>query len=379
MDRRSVLMQAAVLGSRPRAASPLPGQRMVSRSAGQQKAAAPSIPPMGGVRCDQAVFTSIRSPMGEGYRLVAASPGLQPEEKAEITRRSPSHGSLCDESQGSTGLLSYRLASGRQVVACCTPAGQEHTGRGGCRVYTHLAILTQDDYLAFYSNPILVHAALALVIERTGPCLSPPSRLDPMFLAPVREPAAFPRPCVQTTWLWAMVSQLLTDNRTTILTGLADWRTWLGWLWFMLPRDMRASVDVSVGLKYAPARGMRLVLMPDQSAPGRSLPTGKDVVLHDALCPPPELLPVCEPWLKLLHRWWQEHRYAELVRLTSDMGVPADPVALSRLAALCEDLDRARTGDSAAREALVRRYAHFTAQVSGESQLAEQILAACAE
>jgi len=122
---------------------------------------------------------------------------------------------------------------------------------------------------------------------------------------------------------------------------------------------------------------MRLVVMPDQSAPGRALPIGKDVVLHDALCPPPEPLPVCEPWLRLLHRWWQEHRYAELVRLTSDIGAPADPVALSRLAALCEDLDRARTGDSAVREALVRRYTHFAAQVSGENHLAEQILAAC--
>ena len=45
--------------------------------------------------CDQAIFTSIRGPMGEGYRIVAASRGLRPEEKQAITRLSPSHEALC--------------------------------------------------------------------------------------------------------------------------------------------------------------------------------------------------------------------------------------------------------------------------------------------
>ena len=45
--------------------------------------------------CDQAIFTSIRTPMGEGYRIIAASRGLRPHEKQAITRSSPSHDSLC--------------------------------------------------------------------------------------------------------------------------------------------------------------------------------------------------------------------------------------------------------------------------------------------
>ena len=45
--------------------------------------------------CDQAIFTSIRTPMGEGYRVIAASRGVRPNEKQSITRNSPSHDSLC--------------------------------------------------------------------------------------------------------------------------------------------------------------------------------------------------------------------------------------------------------------------------------------------
>ena len=75
------------------------------------------------IRCDQAVFTSIRSPMGQGYRVVAASGEIRPDEKAEITARSPSHASLCESDTEPIGLSSYRLASGRRCVG--------HPLRGG--------------------------------------------------------------------------------------------------------------------------------------------------------------------------------------------------------------------------------------------------------
>ena len=49
----------------------------------------------GAVEADQVVFTSAPSRMAQGYRIVAASRGVLPDEKAEILRRAPSHGSLC--------------------------------------------------------------------------------------------------------------------------------------------------------------------------------------------------------------------------------------------------------------------------------------------
>ena len=100
---------------------------------------APPTPPRSGgrqVTCNQAIFTSIRSPMGEGYRVVAASPGLRPEEKIEITRRSPSHNSMTCASEDAVGLLAYALPTGRTCVCSCRHAGAEHTARGGQRVWT---------------------------------------------------------------------------------------------------------------------------------------------------------------------------------------------------------------------------------------------------
>ena len=57
------------------------------------------------LNCDQAIFTSIRTPMGEGYRIIAASRGVRPEEKQLITRRSPSHGALCEVTGGAEKAL----------------------------------------------------------------------------------------------------------------------------------------------------------------------------------------------------------------------------------------------------------------------------------
>ena len=70
----------------------------------------------GVVQVERAVFTSMRSPMGEGYRIVAASNGICADERREILRCAPSHGSLCDSSPGATGLASFGLDNGRRCI-----------------------------------------------------------------------------------------------------------------------------------------------------------------------------------------------------------------------------------------------------------------------
>ena len=55
------------------------------------------------VCCDQAIFTSVRTPMGEGYRIIAASKGLTAEERKALTKLSPSHDSLCKSDAGKLG------------------------------------------------------------------------------------------------------------------------------------------------------------------------------------------------------------------------------------------------------------------------------------
>ena len=78
--------------------------------------------PQATLSCDQAIFTSVRSPMGEGYRVIAASKGVKPKEKQEITRNSPSHDALCisledDRHDGPLAAAFYPLETGRLAVS----------------------------------------------------------------------------------------------------------------------------------------------------------------------------------------------------------------------------------------------------------------------
>ncbi len=130
---------------------------------------------------DQAIFTSIRTPMGEGYRIVACSPTIKEQEKKELARRLPSHGSLCESSPLTTALLSFPMASGRHCVALSQYAGQEHTARGGGRVLTHLILLQRSQVAALDCDPFAVRTAAsrAGAIEAN---LKPPHELKPLEL-----------------------------------------------------------------------------------------------------------------------------------------------------------------------------------------------------
>ena len=129
--------------------------------------------------CDQAIFTSARTPMGEGYRIIAASGKVRVEEKQAITRCSPSHGALCDESPDATGMAFYALPTGRLCVAHSCYAGAEHTGRGGQRVYTINLILTKEDFEAVAYNPFRV-LRLLRAAGAVKPQLKPPGQLPPI-------------------------------------------------------------------------------------------------------------------------------------------------------------------------------------------------------
>lgn len=251
--------------------------------------------------CDQAVFTSIRSPMGQGYRLIAASTGVSAEEKIEITQRSPSHGSLCDSSPEAVGLLSYPLADGRYCVACCIHAGVEHTARGGLRVYTHNLILDAADFTALDADPVRIYAALLVYLRREGPMLKVPSALPPLGLSipvpagpaePAESESANPVPPAagiagpeepsdkrQTETLTQIAADLQTD-RSVVVVGVADLRLFLGTLWPLLPPGVRQRLSVSAGLRYAPPRRVRLAILPGDFGGLRRLVVGQNVALH---------------------------------------------------------------------------------------------------
>jgi len=250
--------------------------------------------------------------MGEGYRLIAISPGLRPDEKVEITQRSPSHDSLCDSGPHAVGMLAYAMASGRYCVAYCSHAGREHTARGGQRVYTHMVLLTPADFTAFQNNPVRIHALLADLVSRQGPMLKVVPRVERLGL-PVMKPSwgkgcgGFRPPASQAEaeWIWSM-ADALQSGRRLVLAGVREPLRLLEWAVLCLKLRVRRGMDVSAGLKYAPGRRMQLVLLPKEDAQTQRLIAGQDVELRRVGQPAPPPLPGFLPWANLLRAWYAQ-------------------------------------------------------------------------
>jgi len=334
-----------------------------------------------GIVCDQAIFTSVRSPTGNGYRLVAASPGIRPEEKVEITRRSPSHDSLCVGIGKPIGLTTYRVGRSRRAVACSCHAGREHTARGGERVYTHVLLLDRAAYRRFMSDPVQVHAALASILARGKPLIPPPQRLAPLTIPlrsgePANRPTLSAPPVAPSTvdWIWAVAAELLA-GRHLILAAAPDPMPLLECALLALPCHIREQIDASVGVKFSPARHLQLVLVPDAPAQVQRLTAGRDVQVRRADGAPPPIPAKYHGWFNLLQRWWREGRFAQIVELTSGLCADCPAAALNRVAAICEDLDLLTTADAATATELTHRYTHTRAETPAESTLITELLA----
>lgn len=325
------------------------------------------------VACDQVIFTSIRTPTGQGYRIVAASPGVRADEKAEITTRSPSHGSLCENAPDPVGLLTYQLASGRRCVGYVCHAGVEHTGRGGQRVYTHMVLLDRAAYRRFDSNPVRLHASLGEIIRTGGPMLKPPPHLEPLNLSGPGTSTLVHQPPAPTPeaigWIGAIVAGGLLGKRT-LLTGEKNPTAIVEWVLMSLPRALREELNASAEVRFSPSRGMHLVLLQAAEPQLTRQLAGQDIGAYAASTPPPPLPAPIEPWCRLLQRWWMEGRFAEIVRLTTETCADAPPETLGRLAAVCEDIDAlAAVADAETLDRLSDRYPHGCGRPGAEQDL----------
>ncbi len=322
------------------------------------------------VTCEQVVFTSVRTPTGEGYRIIAASPGARADEKIEITTHSPSHGSLVESTPEPVGLLSYRLGSGRHCVGYVCHAGVEHTGRGGQRVYTHMCLLDDAAYRSFGSNPVAVHSVIGKLVRELGPMLKPPARVEPLTLR-AGTPAAPTLPDA-LDWIGPAGAECLTGRRL-LLTGEKDPLALLNWILLSLPRNLRERFSTSVDVRYAPVRGMHLVLLQSADPQLPRQVAGQDIRVCAVGRPPPAIQPVVEPWFGLLRRWRNEGRIEDIVTLTSQTCAETAVSDLARVAAICEDSDQLEKDDEAGIERVTQRYPPGGGRTPAEQALIRQL------
>jgi hypothetical protein len=324
--------------------------------------------------CDQAIFTSVRTPMGEGYRIIAASLGLKAEEKQAITRRSPSHDALCSRAPDAEGIGSYALPTGRLCVASSVYAGVEHTGRGGQRVYTLNVIFSPEDFKVFGYNPFAVvrtlraQGLLTPQLKPSGPL--PEIRLSTSNRGAATEEGPWVAP-VGSSIRRYLVHELLNGG-TLILSVAGNFTRTAEALLMAVPGPARASISFSAGVKFSVGRGHRFIVASDDKGVTRRRIEGQPVVFLDNGAPPPREAPSSE-WLRFVDSYLEREALAPLAERTSRPFTDVSPSGRERVAKLYLALDDLPGADEARLLAMLEEFAQLEG-VGSEADLRAQLL-----
>jgi hypothetical protein len=321
---------------------------------------------------EQAIFTSIRTPMGEGYRLIAMSPGITAEERAEITKRSPSHGSICDPDPAAAALASYTLGTQRQCVAWTRYAGKEHTARGGQRVHTHLVVLDPSSFDTFACDPFRVQSAM---LECLGPQpdISPNTCLEPLELCDCPHwPGTVESSLIEHAS--AVARRVVMSRGVLLVIGDASAVEVARWCLSVLPQAFRKDLAFSANLQYAPARQLRLTCVGQETPELRRCIQGQDVETLDLRITSPRQPDAMDPWFSLLVERNRQARLAEFCELAGEMESPLELPWLDRIVAICRDADRLGDASKSQLEELVAHYGQMQCVHPVESRLIRQFL-----
>ncbi|MCG8405823.1 MAG: hypothetical protein MI923_11555 [Phycisphaerales bacterium] len=326
------------------------------------------------VHTDQAIFTSVRTPTGEGYRIIAASSGLSGDEKAEITRKAPSHGSLCSSEPVAQGLSAYSMASGRYCVGFSRHAGKEHTARGGQRVYTHFVILNQEDYALFGCHPRRVHEAMKKVVG-DEPMLKPPRSLECLSLPVDDRHDTRNEQCIHDCPIEHLlqISLAMLQGDHLLVVGAGQEFDLFNRSLLTLPLVVRRSLAVSVGLTYSPVRKTQLCFIARDRGEAQRATRGQNIRWFDLDEPSSRSETPFDDWLDLLERRLHERRDAEIEQMTSAMPDDTSAESLIRIASICADKETVDTADLPRLTQLTVKYETFVACNRLETNLIKQL------
>ncbi len=304
------------------------------------------------IRCDQAIFTSIRTPMGEGYRIVAASKGVRPEEKQAITQKSPSHEGLCQrEDKGLSaesalnGFSFYELPTGRLCVALSSLAGAEHTGRGGQRVYTHAIVFDAQELSNAENNPF--HLCRAMIrTELSTPQLKPSNPLEEIELSV--ELGSAKQANALSTLASPFRKKILQDSlegRNTILNFDGDWIAMAEVLLLGIPGALRKRVSIGAGMRFSMGRCHCINLLFDPKDNTRTKSAGQQVDYIDPNHAEDFDLPNSQ-WHAMVDGHWQEGTTTQLADRTNCIVDDASLEARERVARIYNQTDSIESLDT---------------------------------
>lgn len=305
------------------------------------------------LQCDRTIFTSLPSRVGEGYRLVAWSATLRAEERQELTRRAPSHGSLVGDVP--RGIILFRLqSSGRAGWGFTRVAGTEHTRRGGGRVWTDFVVGDAAEIAAAGLHPSEIRTSIASAPEmKQALGTAPIPYLDVLRIGSGEAAARTPRAVAAA----ASTAALLLAGQSCVIAAGANPTDLLEDAMRMIPSSHRASIDACAGYRFSASRGVKATLTDKIDQDTLRHTRGQGVVCVDLEKSVPALAGPLAPWLTLMSRWWNEQRSADAIWLADRLGAGWTAEEIVHVAATCEAIDRKEASPDRLNELLARRTA----------------------
>lgn len=259
---------------------------------------------------------------------------MKAEERAEITRRAPSHGSLCGEgaSAGAVSILNLR-SSGRTAFGFTRVSGAEHTRRGGGRVWTDFVVLDAGEAYRAGLRPADVRGALPQDrVVRPGVAALPRLRVSLEGGAPLSSDA---------TGVAVAVAAILAERRPSVIAVGKDGAALLCKALGLLPASLRGGIEACGGLRFSRAREVVTTVVDSIDQDTVRSTRGQGVECVDATrVVPAAATSSLAPWLGLMARWCDEGRTQEAGRLSDGLRAGWKLAEILEVAAVCEAIDR---------------------------------------
>jgi len=230
---------------------------------------------IGSTNIEQAIYTSARTSLGEGYHLAARSPGISEADARALSPWCPSHDGLLPDIPEQRSVNFFSLADGRYCVSSSYIDGEDYSLRGAPRLVTHLLLVATDVMARFSYDPFALWLAVELSGQLASNEVTNTPHLVPIALVgratPVNETLLEDVLAeVGAARLGFAVEALLAGRPLAMRASISAEKLMAG-LWQCLPVECRGEFSFTTGLQYSPRRPFDLVTLPDDPQARRRL------------------------------------------------------------------------------------------------------------
>jgi hypothetical protein len=253
---------------------------------------------------EQALFTSAQTARGDGYQLVAHSPGLRGDDERELTAWGPSHDSLRDPNPAAVSYNAFPLPSGAYCVSRTSPDGGEYSRRGGFKVLTHYLIVPPAVMTRFGNNALaVIRAAIADgVLDHVSERVRHLPAVTLTGKASVVDRTALDRvrSRLGPQMVSAFIEKILGDASVSVVGGPPP-ETLIAAVLSCFPPECRCQFSFSTGLRFSRRRPFRIIFAPDDPKELKQFIRQSGCVPFDLNRPSDTVAPPEHGWARFVH------------------------------------------------------------------------------